>query len=308
MKLSRLSICILCIFLMLVGCSNSSVSNTARNEQIENDAGNQVDKYNHSNISKGIWMSQQLEGGENLFIYINHIDSEYVEGEIYHGKLPVSSYYYYNQSVSETYTWNLKADLTSGINEEKLTYCDSIDNISLKLADNKITANIEMVNRLELNENTFHFSPFTVNDVIVNMRENGTEATILDDYIVNGNIDKWGDVTLMPLMVQGENKHPLLFLTNDNNEILYQFDAPFQNGLDLTELSIDDINGDGLSDITIILGDKDESIGGVVAWVFLQTKDNLFCVDYEVQNELNIEFYDKLHLDVRTIKEYFKTK
>lgn len=105
-----------------------------------------------------------------------------------------------------------------------------------------------------------------------------------------------------------DNKHPLFFLTINRNEILYQFDAPFQNGLDVTGLSMEDINGDGLSDITIILGDEDESIGRAVAWVFLQTKENLFCVDYEVQNDLNMEYYETLHLEVKTIKDYFKNK
>lgn len=314
-KLNKVILYTVCLLSFLVGCTESKDLNNDNNEPFQNSITNKiditVDAIDYNSFSKKIWISEQDMSLNDLFIYINHIDNVSMEGVLYRWKLPISSYFYYNPPFDERYPWNLEGKIIDNTIEGELTYGGVSGNILLVVEDSKIIGNIEVPDESELKDipsdnNNFKFRPYTLSDVVTGFEEDGGEVIILSDYAIEANLDSWGDIKLLPLMVKSNKSHPIFYLVNENNEILYQLDAPFQNGLDVTEISLDDIDGNGLTDIIIILGDEDESVGSVVAWVFYQV-DNLFYVDYKTQRELNIEFYDTTNLDAREVKEYLKS-
>lgn len=315
MSLKRLNIIILymiCFISLLTGCVGSMDSNASDNEEMQKNITNEADTIDHTSIIKKIWISEQDKRENDLFVFINHMNNELVDGVLYNGKLPLSSYYYYNSLNDEKYPWNLEGQLEGDIIEGVVKDDNLKLNISLTFDDSKIIANLEMNDKLELEDiyidkSNLVFRPYTLDDVVAGLQENEMKINLLNEFSFEGTIDTWEEIKLLPLIVESNKSHPMLFMINDKNEILYHFDAPFQNGLDVTEVSIDDFDGNGLSDIIIILGDKDESIGGVVAWIFFQEND-LFYVNSNVQSKLNVEFYDATNLNAEMVKNYFETK
>ena len=64
--------------------------------------------------------------------------------------------------------------------------------------------------------------------------------------------------------------YPEVYLTNDNGDILYQIDGYYPSGVDIEDVIIEDINGDGLKDIKII------SAPGEAEFTFYQLDNGLF--------------------------------
>ncbi|WP_132282118.1 hypothetical protein [Natranaerovirga hydrolytica] len=285
-------------------------------EDMVNEADTIENDIDYSSFIKKIWINESSEQQDNiddLFLYLNKVESDNVEGEIFIGKMPISSYYYYNPPFSEKYPWNLIGTVKGDSVECELFGEEMNGNISLALNNAYIEGNVELTEEVVLNdkfidEDRYKFRPYTINDVTLKYNEMGISTTLLDEHSYGVHIDTWGKVYFKSMMINSNKSHPAFFLTNEENEILYQLNAPFQNGLDVTEISIDDIDRDGLEDIVVILGDKDTSIGGVVAWIFFQTEDGFFCVRNEVQKDLNIKYYDTINLKTKTLKEYFEFK
>lgn len=320
-KVLKIILYLLSITVFIVSYTNVENVGVEDNEIHVNGILNETDikelDFDYSSYIKKIWInesSEQQESTEDLFLYLDKVDGENVEGEIFTGKMPVSSYYYYNPPFALKYQWNLIGKVKDDNVECKIDTEEMNGNISMIFNNVNAVDNIELTGRVVLNDkyiidDTYNFRPYTIKDVSLKYEEKGISTTLLDEYSYEVQIDSWGKVHFISMMVNSNKPYPVFFLTNEESEILYQFNAPFQNGLDVTEVSIDDIDRDGLKDIVVILGDKEDiSIGGVVAWIFFQTEDGMFFVNYEVQKELNIEYYDKTHLDTEALKEYFEVK
>ncbi len=316
MKLSKkllIMICLLSITVFLMGCSNSEI-NDVLEDNIAKESERIVHDIDYSSYIRKIWINESSEkqsSVDDLFIYLNKLDGENVIGEVFVGKMPISSYFYYNSPFTREYKWNLIGEEKEDSLEGKIESEDMKGYISLMLKSSKIESKLKLVDEDGLkdgfnNETTHSFRPYMIKDVSSKYEEMGVSTVILEEYSFDVNIDSWGTVQFVSMMVNSNKPHPLFLLTNDNSEILYQFDAPFQNGLDVTEVSIVDVDRDGLDDVVVILGDNDVSIGGVVSWIFLQTNDGVFCVNNEVQKKLNIEFYDTTHLETEKIKAFLE--
>lgn len=305
-------ICLLSITVFLVSCSKVG-NNEIPEKNIVNETESKEHDIDYSYYIRKIWInegSEQQKSMDDLFLYLNRVNGENIEGEIYTGEMPISSYFY-DLSFDSNYQWNFMGKILDDSVKCKFVGEEMNGNISLVFNNANIVGNIELTEEVVLNdkfinEGTYNFRPYTIKDVNSQYEEHGISTILLDEYSYEVHIDSWGKVHFISMMVNSNKPHPLFFLANEESEILYRFYAPFQNGLDVTEISVDDIDGDGLEDIVVILGAKD--IGGVVAWIFFQTKDGMFRVNNEVQKELNIEYYDKTHLDTETLKEHFEAK
>ena len=90
------------------------------------------------------------------------------------------------------------------------------------------------------------------------------------------NIDSWGNVKLVGGRFDTTRAfYGVAYLTNENGDILYEFQAPFRTGAWIVEGYVEDINGDGLLDVRLIERFDADDIEDA-EWIFLQEEDGLF--------------------------------
>lgn len=90
------------------------------------------------------------------------------------------------------------------------------------------------------------------------------------------NIDSWGNVKLVVGRFDTTRAFcGVAYLTNEEGDILYRFQAPFRTGAWIEEGYVEDINGDGLLDVRLIERFDADDIEDA-EWIFLQEEDGLF--------------------------------
>ena len=96
-------------------------------------------------------------------------------------------------------------------------------------------------------------------------------------YSIKTDLDTWGQVSLIAVLITGNKPFPAVYLADGDNDILYFFSAPFQVGTEIIDISVEDINNDGLKDIRIITkpiyGDSNDFF---IEWQFFQLENGLF--------------------------------
>lgn len=97
-------------------------------------------------------------------------------------------------------------------------------------------------------------------------------------------LDSWGRVNLFYAVLDNIHPYPWVLLINEQGDILYKFPSGFRNGSEVKEVIIEDMNGDGLKDVEVVIyfGDPD---GYLFKWYFYQGENGFFSVD-------RAEFYD----------------
>lgn len=70
--------------------------------------------------------------------------------------------------------------------------------------------------------------------------------------------------------------HPVVYITDDNDNILYVFEAPFKVGTKITDIAIQDFNNDNLIDVGLVTGFIEDEEIEPIEWVFLQNEDGIF--------------------------------
>jgi len=64
--------------------------------------------------------------------------------------------------------------------------------------------------------------------------------------------EKWGKVKIVVGRKDSNKSSPIAVMVNEQNEILYDFDASYKSGTVIEEVNIADGNGDGLQDVEIV--------------------------------------------------------
>lgn len=223
-----------------------------------------TEKYDYSYYLKKTWVIR----GINDFmpsIYITNIDNGIVEGKwSLHPILPDC---YVNSFESLEYG-TIKGIISNGEAQCKFDDVSGSGIIKLIFKENSIIeANIEFTNKeyidKEYPNGNYIFYPYSISDLSV----------LTDKKIYPIELEYWGKVNIITGYITAHHPYAVAYLTDSDDNILYRFKG-LTNGVKVTEVVIEDMNDDGLSDIKIILG-----MSGVktrVEYIFIQMENGLF--------------------------------
>ena len=129
---------------------------------------------------------------------------------------------------------------------------------------------------------TYLFTPWTlemINGLVQDSLK--SESVKLDDFgevqIIRGNIE------------QAEKMYPCVYLTDEEGNILYSFEMGYAIGMEISNLSIDDLNGDGYADISIELEEETSGSANTLQWDFYRQSEGVFEREGIEDNGLNAE-------------------
>lgn len=177
---------------------------------------------------------------------------------------------------------------------------------SLKLVfkeNNQIEASIKYTDKLEVNKDVssdgdFLFKPYNLKDIA------GFSPLANQSFAVDLNY--WGNVNFVSGKLTAGNHIPVVFyLTNEDGDILYDFNATLPYSVDINAVSFKDVNKDGLKDVIIIAADNYADSGKQIAAVYLQKVDGAFTNDPKLDQEINNSGNNK---DIKTITDYLSQK
>lgn len=148
-------------------------------------------------------------------------------------------------------------------------------------------------------DGTFDFTPYNLKDV--------DGFTSFKDQSFTVDLNSWGNVRFVSGKIKGVKRIvTVLYLTNKDGDILYDFGSPFPYDVDVKAVSFKDVNKDGLKDVIVLLSDGYDSSSEIqLARVFLQKADGLFMIDDELNQELNDSGNIK---NIKTVADYLSKK
>lgn len=234
------------------------------------------DTTDYSQYLKKIWIveSDNYIQYDHSSFYITKIENGVIEGKFSASSVAWPDFYFYRLSSSK-YLGDLTGIINNGIAE-----CQFIDkvgnkgNVTIVFKENdEIEATVEFINKGDAYkdenlEGSYLFRPYNLAD--------DKEFTVLEEYSFSVDLNSWGNVNFVSGEVNtGDETFPAISLTNEGGDILYDFSASFQTDSRIIEATIEDINDDGLKDVTIVTAFNDSDIEHI-KWIFFQMEDGLF--------------------------------
>ncbi|WP_077610178.1 hypothetical protein [Clostridium sp. Marseille-P2415] len=152
---------------------------------------------------------------------------------------------------------------------------------------------------MSLPEGTFEFTPYNLKDI--------KGFALIEDQTFMVDLNSWGNVKFVSGKLTAGSHVPVVFyLTNEEGDILYNFNATLPYSVDIKAVSFKDVNKDGLKDIIMIAADNyDGSSGESIAAVYLQETDGSFTNDYKLDQEINDSGNNK---DINTVMSYLSSR
>lgn len=240
-------------------------------------SGDNVKAIDYNQYLKKIWVVKSWNGGAYEFFsfFILKIENGVIEGKLSTGSIADPDFFFYSLEPSK-YLGNLSGTVNNDVAE--CQFSDEVGNkgsVTLVFKENgEIEAKIKYTDRGEAYKNLsidgkYIFRPYNLKDI--------EYITSLEEHSFVVDLNSWGSVNF----VSGESDtgkviHPVAYLTNENDDILYEFAAPFQTGTEIIDASIKDINGDGLKDVIIVTAFTEDPDIEHIEWIFLQNNDGLF--------------------------------
>ena len=170
--------------------------------------------------------------------------------------------------------------------------------------NNEMEATITLTNKAQDRKaqppvGTFQFAPYNLKDI------EGFSPIEYQSFMVD--LNSWGNVKFVSGKLTGGNHIPVVFyLTDENGDILYNFNATLPYMVDVKAVSFEDLSKDGLKDIIIIVDDGYAGQGNVpLATVYFQKADGSFANDLKLDQDINDSKNNK---DVKTVKSYLARK
>ncbi len=246
--------------LILISCnyelSDSNKTIMLSNNGFENDS-------IYESILKKIWIIKNTNNFTPS-IYITKIENGIIEGK-WSLELIIMPDCYTTSFESPKYG-AFKGIITDGLAE--CDFKDESGDGTLNLVFNEndtIDASIQFSNKnysdKEYPEGNYVFEPYTISDY--GMPDN------INCYFIN--LNSWGNVFLKTGYVTAHHPYAVAYLTDENDNILYEFKG-LSNGWQISEVLIEDMNNDGLKDIEIIL---DTPMIGM-EYIFIQMENGFF--------------------------------
>ncbi|ODA39445.1 hypothetical protein DSBG_3776 [Desulfosporosinus sp. BG] len=169
---------------------------------------------------------------------------------------------------------------------------------------NEMEATITLTNKAQDSKaqppvGTFRFAPYNLKDI--------ESFSPIENQAFMVDLNSWGKVKFVSGKLTGGNHIPVVFyLTDENGDILYNFQATLPYMVDVKAVSFEDVSQDGLKDIIIIVDDGYAGQGNApLATVFFQKADGSFANDLKLDQEINDSKNNK---DVKTVKSYLAGK
>lgn len=228
-----------------------------------------------------IWIPQEWNAvndynGSNKFFsfYITEIEDGKIEGRISTQGIVETACYYYSLEEGIYASGNFTGTIRNGI--AKCDFCDvdgSKGSFELVLRNGgEVKAIFEFENNIsgkQLASSVYNFRAYNLSDK--------KEVTIIEKC--EADLNSWGRVQIVSGRYDtGKKYYGVVYLTNDEGDIFYEFHAPFHTGLDIVKINTGDINGDGLIDVKFFEG-FEENEEAYIEWNFLQREDRTFYSD-----------------------------
>lgn len=300
----KLLFTIIITFLLFSGCGKASPSNVAQqNGQMPIVTAS--DSIDYDQYIKKTWFTKNTidDSVNGIFsFYISKIDNGEIKGKFVINGLVVADSYYLPDEDDKLE--NLTGTINNGIAECK--FDDEEGNkgeveLHLKSKD-EIEATIKFMDKSQntnnsLEDGTFQLKSYNIRDI------NGFSP--FNDQCFNVNLNSWGNIKFISGQVTGGNHVPtVLYLTDNDENILYDFDSTLPYYADIKDVSFEDLNKDGLKDIIIIATDDYQvpvGKGEPIAVVFFQKSDGSFIEDNKLNSQINTSENNN---DVQSAKEY----
>ena len=231
-----------------------------------------VDLFSYDQYLKKIWIVKDRDTREDLFrpssFYITKIENGIIEGKFSTNEVAEPDCYQYSFNPQKDWC-DLIGTVDNGVAKCQFSGESGYrGNIELVFKENnEVEATIEYIEQkyeeYYLNGN-FIFRPYNLTDFQYSLNPIKTRSFKTD-------LNYWGNVNFVTVIINGNKPYPKAFLTNDNDDILYCFNA-YQVGSEIIDVIIEDINGDGLKDVKMTISLLDFEYDSI----YLQMKNGLF--------------------------------
>ena len=293
----RKAIAIITLIVLTTGCMNNSqpTNNTFTPSPIglETIPTPSSDVFNYDNYAKITWVDK-TDTENSSFCITDITDGKitgiFVPGNVIYSPRAVPSQYSYDYG-------KFTGTISDGKADCQFSAVQGIEG-SLLLAfepDKQINATITLSEKSQYanpNEGTFQYIPYNINDT--------KEFKIIESQSFMVDLNSWGNVRFVSVVNESPNHQPTLFyLTDEDGNFLYDFNADIPYLVDVEAVSFVDVNDDELIDVIILVKPQDES--GLTAAFFKQTTDGAFFQDHDLNSALNTGDNNK---DIKTIVEY----
>lgn len=261
----------------------------------ENKVSEAADIICYDEYTKKTWIPEGYDGWAAPFTFvITKVKNETIEGKVSIGGFT---------DLSGEYDMAYGVKKFSGIITNEIAKCQFKDeneiNRTLELTfldDTKMMGTLKpSYEELQKNENydksgTYFLRPYNLRD-----REEYLEYEIFEEKvsISNGDgLEFWREVNIVTGIMNTSHPYPVVYLTNKQGDILYNFYVARINGVDVLDIFIEDFNGDGLNDLKIITGlsnGDDDQDKLELTWIFYQNEDGLFYMDEQETEQMLLE-------------------
>ena len=297
-------ISIIYIITFNIGITGCGTAATIPIQPSNSSSGDNINAIDYNQFIKKVWVVKNWttnEGYNNYFSFsIYEIANEKLKGKFSISAIAVPD----NEFYSPDYLGSLSGTTNNDKAECQFSDKDGNNgNITLvfKKSD-EIEATFNYTSKSKYNKDisldgTFQFRPYNLKDI------DGFNP--FKDQSFTVDLNSWGNVKFVSGKILGGNHIPTVaYLTNKDNDILYDFTWAIPNNVDFYAVSFQDANKDGLKDIVIIYGVGDD-IASSTAKIFTQNTNGVFDVDGDMTQEINDSGNNK---DIETIMDYLSKK
>jgi len=256
---------------------SQSPTDVVQTETIDSSSKENRDIIDYTQYLKKIWVVKSWNGGAYYYssFFISKIENGVLEGRFSTRSVAEPDFHFYSLDPSK-YLGDLSGTVNNSIAE--CHFSDKVGNkgnVTLVFKENnEIEATIEYTDKRQIYKDlyldgTFIFRPYNLVDI-----ENFTR---LEDHSFVVDLNSWGSVNFVSGEINaGDRTHPGAYLTNEYDDILYEFNVAFKTGSEIIEAQIKDINNDGLKDVMIITSFVNDSEAEHIKFIFFQMDGGLF--------------------------------
>lgn len=212
----------------------------------------------YSQYMKKIWVVKgwdywEICGYDNPSFRIDRMENGRLEGR------------FEIEGLADNKTQNFEGTIYDGVAECVFFDDGNEGMISMKFeSEEEIRAEIEYGGKYE----TYFFRPYNLADI--------SEFIVDEEQSFWKDLNSWGEVYFAVGIMDTRHSYPLVQLVNEKHDILYQFWTNWLSGTEIYNVSIEDINGDGLKDVRICICFSNQPDLPYIEKIFLQEEDGFF--------------------------------